>query len=395
MPAAILEAKLRADRSTQPYKAVLIVHNETSTRVCPGREGHPCRYRRLFKAAVDWKRRRAVLLTPATAYSERPMFAQLLQRLADAGRRVAQTLRRHLLAATKPAPAEPLMGTLADLMRSKPALVLENALLRQQLVILHRGVKRPRCTATDRALLVLLANRLHTWRQAVLIVQPDTLLRWHRELFRRFRRRKSHTTARAHRPPIAPETITLIRGMAAANRTWGAERIRGELLKLHIRVAKSTIQRYMRSARPPRRSGQTWATFLANHGKDIWAADFLAVTDLLFRPLYAFFLLEVRSRRVMHVGVTRHPTDAWVAQQLREATPFGRHPKHLILDNDSKYGPAFGRVAKATGIDLVHTAYRAPKENAICERFLGSVRRECLDYLLVLGEAHLKRILNE
>jgi transposase InsO family protein len=183
--------------------------------------------------------------------------------------------------------------------------------------------------------------------------------------------------------------------MAAANRTWGAERIRGELLKLHIRVAKSTIQRHMRGARPPRRSGQTWATFLANHGKDIWAADFLAVTDLLFRPLYAFFLLEVGSRRVVHVGVTRHPTDAWVAQQLREATPFGRHPKHLILDNDSKYGPAFARVARAYGIDLVRTAYRAPKENAICERFLGSVRRECLDHLLVLGEAHLKRILSE
>jgi transposase InsO family protein len=151
----------------------------------------------------------------------------------------------------------------------------------------------------------------------------------------------------------------------------------------------------MRGARPPRHAGQTWATFLANHGHDIWAADFLPITALLFRPLYAFFVIELASRRVVHVGVTRHPTDAWVAQQLREATPFGQHPKHLIVDHDSKYGEVFARVAQTTGIELVRTAYRAPKETAICERFLGSVRRECLDHLLVLGERHLRRILLE
>jgi transposase InsO family protein len=178
--------------------------------------------------------------------------------------------------------------------------------------------------------------------------------------------------------------------MAAANRTWGAERIRGELLKLDIRVAKSTIQKYMRDARPPHR-GQTWGTFLRNHGHEIWAADFLPVTDVLFRPLYAFFLVELASRRVVHAGVTRHPTDAWVAQQLREATPFGQRPPFLIRDNDSKYGPAFSRVAATSGIEEICTAYRAPKENALCERFLGAVRRECLDHLLILSERHLRR----
>ena len=183
--------------------------------------------------------------------------------------------------------------------------------------------------------------------------------------------------------------------MAAANRLWGAERIRGELLKLDLRVAKSTIQQYLRQARPPRRSGQTWATFLRNHAHDIWAADFLPVTDCLFRPLYAFFLIELASRRVIHVGVTRHPSDAWVAQQLREATPFGQRPQYLIRDNDSKYGPAFAHVAVVTGIEELRTAYRAPRQNAACERFLGSVRRECLDHLLVLGEAQLRRILRE
>ncbi len=241
--------------------------------------------------------------------------------------------------------------------------------------------------------LVLLASHLRTWRQSLLIVQPDTVLRWHRHLFRSFWRWRSRAATPAHRPPLAPETVALIHEMAAANRTWGAERIRGELLKLHIRVAKSTIQRYMRGTSPPRRSGQTWTTFLANHGPDIWATDFLPITDLLFRPLHALFMIEIASRRVVHVGVTRHPTDAWVAQQLREATPFGRHPRHLIVDNDSKYGEMFARVAHTTGIKLVHTAFHAPKENAICERFLGSVRRECLDHLLVLGEAHLRRIL--
>jgi hypothetical protein len=306
------------------------------------------------------------------------MFARLLQRLVRGARTLLHTVQQHVLAATTP-PAAPLVaGTLCDLVWSKSVLIAENALLRQQLVILQRRVKCPRCTPTDRLLLVLLASRVRTWRQALLIVQPDTLLRWHRRMFRIFWRRKSHGTALRHRPPIAAETIALIREMAAANRTWGAERIRGELLKLHLHVAKSTIQKYLRGARPPRRAGQTWATFLRNHAQDIWAADFLPITDLLFRPLYAFFLVELASRRVVHVGVTRHPTDAWVAQQLREATPFGRHPKYLLHDNDCKYGPAFARVAKATGIERLRTAYRAPKEHAICERFLGSVRRECL-----------------
>ena len=184
-------------------------------------------------------------------------------------------------------------------------------------------------------------------------------------------------------------------GDAAANPLWGAERIRGELCKLDIRVAKSTIQKYARDARPPRRAGQPWGTFLRNHARDIWAGDFLPVTDLFFRPVYAFFVIALESRRGVHVGVTRHPTDAWIAQQLRDATPFGQRPRYLLHDNDSKYGPAFAHVAAATGIEELRTAYRAPRQNATCERFLGSVRRECLDHLLVLGEAQLRRVLRE
>jgi transposase InsO family protein len=239
---------------------------------------------------------------------------------------------------------------------------------------------------------VLLASRLRAWRQTLLIVQPETLLRWHRQGFRLLWRRRSRPRS-TPQPKVAAETIALICEMAAANRLWGAERIRGELLKLGIRVAKTTVQRHMRTARPPRCAGQSWATFLHNHASEIWACDFLPVTDLVFRPLYAFVVVALRSRRVVHVGVTRHPTDAWVARQLREATPFDQRPRYLVRDRDSKYGSAFARVAAASGITELRMAYRAPRQNATCERFLGSVRRECLDHIVVLGEAHLRRVL--
>src|SRR3954447_1085086 len=151
----------------------------------------------------------------------------------------------------------------------------------------------------------------------------------------------------------------------------------------------------MRDARPPHRAGQTWATFLRNHAGEIWACDFLPVTDLLFRPLFAFFVIELSTRRVVHVGATRHPTDAWIAQQLRDAIPVDQRPRYLIRDNDRKFGATFARVAAASGIEILRTPLRAPRANATCERFLGSVRRECLDHLLVLGERHLARVLRE
>ena len=181
--------------------------------------------------------------------------------------------------------------------------------------------------------------------------------------------------------------------MAKDNRLWGAERIQGELLKLGIRVCKRTIQKYMRGARtkPPR--GQKWSTFLRNHASQIWACDFLQVTDLFFRSLFAFFIVELKSRKVIHVGVMRSPSDAWVAQQLREATPYGQAPKYLIRDNDRKFGPCFDRVARTSHIKILKTPYHAPRANAVCERFLRSVRQECLDHLLILEEKQLQRVL--
>jgi putative transposase len=184
-------------------------------------------------------------------------------------------------------------------------------------------------------LLVLLARIVRTWKQALLIVQPETLLRWHRQGFQLYWKYKSRAVSL--KPRLSQETISLIQAMARDNRLWGAERIRGELLKLGIHVCKRTIQKYMRAVRTTKPRGQTWATFLQNHTKDIWACDFLQVPDLFFRSLFAFFVIDLHSRRVIHVGVTRSPTDAWTAQQLREATSFGQGPKYLIHDRCKRY----------------------------------------------------------
>jgi putative transposase len=282
-------------------------------------------------------------------------------------------------------------GTLADIPRGRSELIAENAFLRQQLMVLHRRFKTPRLTWRDRLSLLLLARWAPNWKLILQIVQPETLLRWHREAFRRFWRVKSHRRTPGRR--LDAETIALIRRLARENPLWGAERIRGELLKLGVKVAKRTIQKYRRAMRSQPVSGQSWSTFLKTHGQDIWACDFVPVVTLFFQTLYAFVIVHLGSRRVVHANVTDHPNDAWVAQQLREATPFGDTAKHLICDNDTKYGPVFHAAAKTCGLDVIHTPYEAPCANAICERCVGSLRRECLDHVLVLGTRQLVRVL--
>ena len=303
-----------------------------------------------------------------------------------------QVVKQRLRQWTKPDNHSLLINAALDLTRPKSELILENALLRQQLIILKRQSKRPRLTWRDRSLIVLLSSKLRTWKEALIIVQPDTVLRWHRELFKRFWKRKSKTLPKQGRPPLTDDLVALIRRMAKENRTWGAERIRGELLKLSIRVSKSTIQKIMNSVRGSLSAQQTWVTFLRNHASQIWACDFLQTYDLFFRSVFVFVIIELGSRRIVHFGVTRNPTDQWTAQQLREATPFAEGPRFLIHDNDNKYGNSFAQVADGTGIEVLRTPYRAPKANAICERFLGSLRRECLDHFLILSEHHLHRL---
>jgi len=215
-------------------------------------------------------------------------------------------------------------GTGAAVVRRRAPLRAENAVLRQQLLVLRRRIKRPVVTAADRALPVVLAGRVRARRQALLLVRPETLLRWHRAGFRSCWRWQSRPGP--GRPPLPTETVALIRQMAAENPLWGAERSRGELGKVGIRTAKRTSQTYRRGHRAPRPRGQTWATFLRNHAPDSWACDVLPVTDLLFRPLCACFVVELATRRGVHLGATRQPTDAGIAQPLRAAPPLRPAP---------------------------------------------------------------------
>lgn len=248
----------------------------------------------------------------------------ILNKVQSIVRRGLWTLGATMSRLAKPMAYSHVPGTILDLARSKPQLLGENLLLRQQLLVLNRSVKRPHVTAADRGLFVLLASRVQHWQEALLIVKPEPLLRWHRQGFRLFWKQKSRATSRD--PKIPVETISLIKEMAADNWLWGAERIRGKVLKVGIKVAKRTVQRYMYHARSRRPHRQTWATFLRNHAQDIWACDFLQVHDVFVRPLFAFVITELGSRRIIHVNVTQSPTDEWVAQQLREATPSGCAP---------------------------------------------------------------------
>jgi hypothetical protein len=266
-----------------------------------------------------------------------------------------QELIKHWI---KPATPVLVSGVLSDLSRSRIDLVVENALLRQQLIVLKRRVKRPALINSDRFRLVFLSHFTKFWKQSLHIVQPETLLRWHRELFRIYWRQKSQG-----KPKVSPETISLIQKIAKENHLWGAERIRGELLKLGIEVSKRTIQKYMPKERESRSSSQTWATFLKNQAGDIWACDFTVVYDWLFRQWYIFVVMELKRRRIVHATVTQYPTDESTAQQLREATPWGRGPKYLIRDRDSKYAARFSAVAVSSGIQELKTPYRTPRAN--------------------------------
>jgi putative transposase len=291
----------------------------------------------------------------------------------------------------QPARGSVVLASVTDLSRSKANLITENALLRQQLAIFNRQTKHPHLTTADRLSLLFFARMVKTWQQVLLIVQPATLLRWHRQGFQLFWKLKSR--AGQGRQQLSDDTVELIRRMARENPLWGAERIRGELLKLGIRVAKRTIQHYMQPERSGRPAGQSWATCLKTHARDVWVCDFIPVIDLLFRHLYMFFIVELATRRVVHFGVTQQRSQFWVAQQLREATPNGEKPRFIVRDNDSKYGSAFGEMAKTTGIEVLRTPYRAPRANAIAERFVGSLRRECLDHLLIFSERQLYRVI--
>jgi len=276
--------------------------------------------------------------------------------------------------------------------RTRRALVLENLALRHQLAVLQRTVRRPRLRPSDRVFWVLLSHLWHGWAETVSIVHPETVIRWHRAGFKLFWARKSRRHGPG-RPAIAPEVRALIHRMAHANPLWGAPRIHGELLKLGLKISQAAVSKYL--VRPNRPPSQNWRTFLANHVRHLVAVDFFLVPTMMFKVLFVFVVLAHDRRRVLHVNVTDAPTAPWTAQQIVEAFPWDTAPRYLLRDRDAIYGTVFSSRGQSLGIHEVKIAPRSPWQNPYVERLIGILRRDCLDHVVVLNEAHLRRLLRD
>jgi putative transposase len=283
-----------------------------------------------------------------------------------------------------------LFAFLASLCRSSTSLRLENLALRHQLAVYKQTVPRPRLRRCDRLFWVWLSRLWSCWQETLTLVQPRTVLAWQRKRFRDHWRRLSQRGTPG-RPAIAQDIRDLIRAMWQANPTWGAPRIVGELRKLGITVAKSTVEKYR--AHPWKPPSPTWKTFLQNHARDLVALDFFTVPTVTFKIIFVLVILAHERRRIVHVNITEHPTAVWTAQQVVEAFPWDEAPQYLLRDRDRIYGTTFRQRVKHMGITEVVIAPRSPWQNPYVERLIGSIRRELLDHVLVLNEGHLRRLL--
>ncbi|MEP6871339.1 MAG: integrase, partial [Anaerolineaceae bacterium] len=271
-----------------------------------------------------------------------------------------------------------IVGLLRRALRPRQDLLMDNLVLRQQLAVCMRQPRRQHLRREDRLFWSIVARTWTPWRSHLQLVQPETVIRWHRSAWRHYWTWRSRRRGPG-RPRISAEVRDLIVRIARENPRWGAIRIVGELRALGFDVSARSVRRYRRQAlrRPP---SQSWRTFLKNHAPQIWAVDLFAVQTVTLRTLYAIVFITHDRRRIVHINVTRKPTAAWVWRQLIEATPWGLQPRHLVRDRDRCYGTDFIDRADRIGIHSVLTPVRAPNANAVCERVIGTLRRECLDH---------------
>ena len=283
-----------------------------------------------------------------------------------------------------------LLAFVAGLFRSQASLCLENLALRHQLAVYQQTVHHPQVRPSDRLFWAYLSRLWTGWQKVLAFVQPRTILAWQRRRFRDHWRDLSQQ-GKPGRPAMAKEVRQLIRDMGRANPTWGSPRIVGELRKLGIAVAKSTVEKYR--VRPQKPPSPTWKTFLKNHIQDVVALDFFVVPTVTHKVLFVLVMLAHERRRLVHFHITEHPTAEWTTQQVINAFPWDEAPRYLLRDRDRIYSTSFRQRVRHMGIEEVVIAPRSPWQNPYVERLIGSIRRECLDHVIVLHERHLRRLL--
>ena len=287
-----------------------------------------------------------------------------------------------------------LLGWVFSVFRSREELLLENLALRQQLLALHAKRPRPRLSSVDRLFWVVLRQVCSGWKRSLILVTPETVVRWHRAGFRLYWNWISRAGHAVGRKPISREVRELIFRMVAENPTWGAPRIHSELLKLGFDLSERSVSRWMQRAPRAPDAVKRWLTFLRNHREAIAAMDSFTVPTLTFGVLYCFFVIGHDRRRILHFNVTRNPNALWVGQQLREAWAYQQPHRFLLFDRDSKFGADVDSAVREMGSQPTRTAFRSPWQNGIAERWVVSCRRDLLDHVIILNERHLKRLMS-
>ena len=288
-----------------------------------------------------------------------------------------------------------ILASVFRFVRGRSSLLLENLVLRQQLAVLTRKHPKTRLAVFDKLFWVLTRRFWLKWKQALFIVKPETVVRWHRAGFALYWRAISKVNRVTGRKRISKEIRDLIFRMVTENPTWGAPRIHGELLMLGFDVSEQTISRWMHRAPRDPEPAKRWLAFLSNHREAIAAMDFFTVPTVTFRLLYCFFVISHDRRQILHVNITRHPTSSWIIQQLREAFPFQPASKFIIFDHDSKFSFEVGVAIRSLNLHPVRTSLESPWQNGVAERWIESCRRDLLDHIIAANEAHLKRLLCE